>query len=78
MMLSVYNDSRGNNVLLSVDFDENYFPQKYTVSVRGANYMNTNFPGTKRGAEEARRYFRNTVSTFDLKYEAGGVEGDCR
>ena len=64
MMLSVYNDERGNNVQLSVDFDENYFPQKYTVCV---NYKNTNFPGTKRGAAEARRYYRNTVSAFEKK-----------
>ena len=67
MIISAYNDQRGNNVRLEVDFDENYFPERYVVGVRpaGESLSEMKYPPTKQGAENARKYYRNYVSMFE-------------
>lgn len=69
-MISSYNDARGNHVSRDVTLDENHFPVKYTVYVRSADYPNDShtktFPGTKKGAAEARTYFESYKSIFTM------------
>lgn len=73
MIISAYNDARGNHASLTVDLDENYFPQKYTVSVNYSKELSRAFPGTKRGAAQAKNYYRNYVSIFGKTGTGGGV-----
>lgn len=71
MIISAYNDVRGNRASLMVDFDEHYFPANYTVRVNGSVKK---FFGTKRGAEQAHKYYRNYVSIFEKKGDSNNAE----
>ena len=66
MIISSYHNGKtGKNASLQVSVDENHFPEKYAVT--DAEYKMHFFPGTKRGAADARRYYENIISIY--KYE---------
>lgn len=64
MIISSYNNPQGNRVSLTLDFDENHFPVKYIVDCDGTK---TQFPGTKKGAAGANRYYKNVVSIYEKR-----------
>jgi len=62
---SYYNGETGKTVTLEACLNDNYFPEKYTVT--DEKHKKTQFPGTKKGAADARRYYENIISIY--KYE---------
>lgn len=64
MIISSYNNPQGNRVSLTLDFDKNYFPVKYIVDCDGTK---TQFPGTKKGAADANRFYKNRVSICEKR-----------
>lgn len=64
MIISGYINKQGDKISLTVDFDANYFPDKYIVNYNGTK---TYFPGTKEGAADANRYYENNVSICDKR-----------
>ena len=62
MIISSYNGKGWKHCDLQVDFDENHFPTKYIVT--DTEYKQTKFPPTKKGAQEARKYYENLISIY--------------